>query len=976
MNALSVLARQDVTLQLPDFTPEFTIWLDWETFYDAEYTLRKLSTSDYIRDPRFEAIGVGVDDGEECVWMEPEEFREWAKTVPWERCAVGCHHTHFDGLILSHHFNIHPGFMFCTMSMARTFGIDGGVSLATLAEHFQVGHKGHEVDNAKGKRRKDFTLEEWLRYGEYCKTDTRLAKGIFDKMIDQGFPEPELYLIDLTVKMFTKPVLRLDEPLLKQYRVEELERKAGLLARIGMDKKAIGANETLAQAFRLLDVEPPRKWSEKQEKEIYAFAKSDPGMQELLEHEVDEVRWLAEARISVKSTIEQTRTERFLSMGANGASMPVYLNYAKAHTFRWAGGDKRNFQNLGRVDKKKPKSGMLKKSLLAEEGKVIARADSGAIEARVTAWLAGHEELIEGFRQKRDIYSELASEVYQRHVDRKRKPEEPGYNVADEGAGNLGKVACFAADTLVLTDRGWVLIVEVELTDRLWDGVEWVCHQGLVDQGVRETWTSHSVTATPDHEILTGHGWRAWSEVLTDHSLFQSALSSASSPSSDGNSIRTNGAGLRGGDQSFAVHVGGKVGSIEAICSMEKRRGVTGARRSRQTPSGSGSIVKRFLMMLTACGFSIVGLLALLVATIRRTLATGTTAVEGSLFARAGGLTPLSSSGSLSRFQVGTSQNWSSIGSTTTGAMNLGTSGLSLGKRTSPTGATSGLCRHASSILKQKTRVYDLLSVGSRRRFTVKSDRGPLLVHNCLGLGFQMGWPKFATTLLAGPMGNPPITLTESDADAMGVDVNKFANDSYKMERLDSLVSRLNREALVVHCAVSDRVVKKYRDANKPIVDLWETLGQVIETMADCGENEEFTFGPNECLTVVRHGIRLPNGLTLHYPGLRESEDSGYSYLGQYGKIRQKIYGGLLTENLAQALARIVVGEQVLSLKAKYGYEPKLLTHDEIATVVDEAEGPLAERRLVHEMTIAPSWARGLPLAAEGGFHRSLGHAK
>lgn len=658
-----------MSLQVPKFEPEHFLCLDFETFYDADYTLRKLTTSDYVRDSRFETIGVGIYDGDEKVWMENRDFQHWAKSVPWEKTGVLEHHAHFDGLILSHRYDIHPAVHFCTMSMARTFGIDGGVSLAALAEHFGVGHKGNEVLQAKGKHRRDFTQAEWLQYGEYCKNDCALTNAIFDKMVEQGFPEPELWLIDATVKMFTEPQLVLDEPLLRQYLIEERQRKAALLERIKMDRSAIGSNATLADAFHLLGVEPPMKRSPTTGKEIFAFARNDPGMQELLEHEDDDVRWLAEARIAVKSTINETRTERLLKLGEGGRPMPVYLNYAKAHTYRWAGGDRTNFQNLRR-------GGVLKKAVLAPEGHVVVAADSGAIEARGTAWLAGHTELVEGFRLNQDVYSAFASEVYQRHVDRKR-PE-------DKTAGQLGKVAI-------------------------------------------------------------------------------------------------------------------------------------------------------------------------------------------------------------------------------------------------------------------------------------------------LGLGYQMGWPKFATTLLAGPMGNPPMKFTADDAQVMNVDVDKFAADEQKMERVSNLVSRLSIEELTVHCAVSDKIVRKYRTANKPIVELWKTMEQVIEAMDVAAPGEEFSFGPGECLTIVRHGIRLPNGLTLHYPGLRTSEDGGYSYLGKYGKLRQHIYGGLLTENVVQALSRIVIGEQMLSLKAKYGYDSVMSTHDEIVTIVPESEGELASWRMVEEMKIAPSWAVGLPLTAEGGFAKSYG---
>jgi DNA polymerase len=141
-------------------------------------------------------------------------------------------------------------------------------------------------------------------------------------------------------------------------------------------------------------------------------------------------------------------------------------------------------------------------------------------------------------------------------------------------------------------------------------------------------------------------------------------------------------------------------------------------------------------------------------------------------------------------------------------------------------------------------------------------------------------------------------------------------------------------------------------------------------------ETEEVTFGPNNCMTTTRHGLRLPNGVVMRYPGLKESDDHGYSYIGRYGKGHVHLYGGLMTENVIQALARIVVGDQMLMLRGKYGYQPALMTHDEIALVVPDAEVELAKARMLEEMRTPPPWAVGLPLNAECGAGQSYGSAK
>lgn len=407
------------------------VWIDFELYWDHKYKLKSMTTADYVRDPRFEMLCVGVKiDGAEAILMEHEEFKQWCSTWDWANTALGAHSPSLEPLVCAEHYGVFPGFWFDTISMAHGLGLEGG--LRFLGKHFNVGEKGDELGNSKGKRRKDFTDAEFARLSVYCLDDVEITARVFDK-IASSFPEPELWLIDTIIRMFSEPQLLLDEPMLKEYMVEEKARKAALLAQAGLDKKSVGSNEKLANAFRELGIEPPRKISPKTKKEVYAFAKDDVGMMALLESEVEEVRWLAEARIAVKSTINESRGGRFLQLGKGGRALSVLLNFWGTHTGRLSGGGKCNFQNLERTSKTDPKRGRLKKSLLAPPGHMVVAVDSGAIEARGVAWLAEHKTMVEAFAQNRDIYSEQASVVYGRHIDRKARKE-------DETPGFVGKV--------------------------------------------------------------------------------------------------------------------------------------------------------------------------------------------------------------------------------------------------------------------------------------------------------------------------------------------------------------------------------------------------------------------------------------------------------------------------------------------------------------------------------------------------------
>jgi len=135
----------------------------------------------------------------------------------------------------------------------------------------------------------------------------------------------------------------------------------------------------------------------------------------LLEHPKASVRTIVEARLGTKSTIEETRTQRFLGVAERGR-IPIMLNYYGAHTGRFSGGDKLNLQNL-------PRGGALRRALAAPAGKCVVACDSSQIEARLVAYLAGQDDLVQSFREGRDVYSEFATDVYQRRIVKTDKVE-------------------------------------------------------------------------------------------------------------------------------------------------------------------------------------------------------------------------------------------------------------------------------------------------------------------------------------------------------------------------------------------------------------------------------------------------------------------------------------------------------------------------------------------------------------------------
>lgn len=549
-------------------------------------------------------------------------------------------------------------------------------------------------------------------------------------------------------------------------------------------------------------------------------------------------------------------------------------------------------------------------------------ADSGQIEARVVAWLAGEKPLLETFRRNDstggDFYSDLGSTFFLKKISKKETPVER----------QISKNMCLAGETLVLTPRGWVPIVAVRRTDLVWDGIEWVSHLGVICQGEQQVWEANSVAATPDHGILTELGWREWQEVLTNPFLFRSALASANLP-------------FFGGNESPPS----RMTSPASDFLIELRRASPDARHQ------------------TASSLS-------------------TTARGGSACSPNGSGTAQPSLDTPPLSQVGTTRTSNSIGSTITGDTNPGTFASRQSGKICSTAAGSPTYSEGFKNSKKRTLTYDLVSAGPRHRFTILTDLGPVVAHNCLGLGFGMGWKKFGLELLKGMLGSDPVQFTAAEGAKFGVDCTEFEFRSWGAATCGEAVRdaltygvRLTYTDALIHFAVADHFVRLYRAKVPKIPALWKIMENALGVMAPPeGGPDEIRFDAG-AVKILRHALLKPNGTRLHYPGLQR-EDGGYTYIGgKSGRERAKIYGGLLTENVVQSLARDIIVEQMLWIRAE-GYRVATTTHDEIVCVVPDDQAERCYSYMISRMRTPPAWCANLPLNASGGIGQSYGSVK
>ena len=404
---------------------------DLETFYSKDFSLTKATTEEYVRSPQFETIGISLKlDDNPTVWVPQPRVDKVLRKTDWSDKLVICQNTAFDGAILNWRYDVNPLLWIDIMGMSRAlFPHERSHSLKSQAERMGVGVKGNEVAKAIGMRYKDFSELDLAVYGNYCCNDTDLTKLLFDKYMAMGFPKIELRLLDLTLRMFIDPVLVLDEPMLRKHLSEVQDRKQALMESVrdtmlatadpdyvhaifsdGMAgiKKLLMSNDKFATLLRSYGVEPPTKISHTTGKVAYAFAKTDEGLKALQESTDERVQTIVAARLGNKSTLEETRTQRFIEMAQRG-KFPVPLRYYGAHSGRWSGQDSVNLQNL---PSRGENAGRIKKSMLAPPGYVVIDCDSAQIEARTLAWLAGQTDLVQAFENKEDVYTIMASQIY------------------------------------------------------------------------------------------------------------------------------------------------------------------------------------------------------------------------------------------------------------------------------------------------------------------------------------------------------------------------------------------------------------------------------------------------------------------------------------------------------------------------------------------------------------------------------------
>lgn len=396
--------------------------MDFETYYDPkEYTLSKMTTEEYVRDTRFEALCVSIVHNGKGMAIPQEHLKAFFASQNWDEIGVIMHHAQFDGLILSHHYGVKPKFIFDTISMARTvYGPHQRLSLAKLLEKFGMQPKTIDYQEFAGKR--------WNQMGDRTRQmlldgavhDSIQTEKLFYTMLPH-ITELELRVIDKTIRTFTEPVAEGSLSILREVCREEINKKEEMMHELRISKSDLQSASTFQKLLEAEGVEVEYKETKTVDKKTGefkrapAFAKTDWFMQELLEDDNPRIRGLAEARIASKSTLNETRSFRMLRMTERGP-LCIYLHHAGTHTLRPTGGDKMNWLNL-------PRTGQIRNAVQAPKRKKLSIKDYNAFELRLALWVAGQLDKLQILTDGGDIYCDFGSVLYGRTITKADEKE-------------------------------------------------------------------------------------------------------------------------------------------------------------------------------------------------------------------------------------------------------------------------------------------------------------------------------------------------------------------------------------------------------------------------------------------------------------------------------------------------------------------------------------------------------------------------
>jgi DNA polymerase len=939
------------------------VFLDFETYYDDEYSLRKITPVEYVLDPRFECIGCAIQEGldGEPYWLDGPELPAFFARLKasGERVMLVSHNALFDMCLVAWIFHFIPELFVCTLSVSRSClgHLLRSCSLASVAKHLGLGVKGDAIIKVKGMTAAMIRAAGLMPgFIDYALQDVRLCAGIFKELVHSRiYPTEELVFADTVIRCAIEPKFKLDKQLLAEHLDEVQQHKELLLTNAMLygvnSTKDLMSNEKFADLLRSVDVDPPLKISKTTGKETYAFAKTDEAMIELEEHEDPRVQAFVAARLGHKSTLAESRAQRMISISdltwpgnpRLDGCMPVPLRVAGAHTHRLCLAGDTSIEVLRSNRLVSTSLDNLRDDDLVWDGDMFV--SHGGLS------FAGVKEVIEydGIVGTPDHRVWTVEHGYCQLEAAKAR----GYDIARGNVPDATRIdpSVRRLDHLQHGDRIHLLPVRQAYAEPV-EGSSWPTPNTVppLQHGAPDgRGSALSGNAGRGHPSEQGEFFDAPPEIHPC-CVFNSvgeAVDEGSSKSSERQMAPQRMGDCNGGGQSGTstvhkpggiefsllrrqgdrvqvsidrVHGGLVVGQLREPASRSIDRQDRGERtlRAGQSPLGDKSAAGTEPLVVPTWDIVDCGPHNRFMANGRIVHNSGDWKLNMQNLPTRGGsnalrraLIPIDPDDDV--FSVDASQIEARVTAWVCGQWDL--------VKEFADGADV-YSNFASDIFGYK--------VERKRKDGQHAAHGFIGKTGILQLGFGCGAPKFDATvkLLSRAQTGTAIELGEAEA---------------------------------------ARIVNGYRRRYLAISTAWKTLQNLLPVLANGGTA---TFGP---CTITHQTITGPNGLALHYHDLHFDEAIG-EWCFTYGGKPKRIYGGKLLENIVQFLARVAVSQASSRIRAR-GLKLGLQAHDELVYCVPRRRANEVKSLLLEEMSRRPSWAPDLPLAAEVGSGPSYGDA-
>uniref|UniRef100_N2AYK3 DNA-directed DNA polymerase n=1 Tax=Eubacterium plexicaudatum ASF492 TaxID=1235802 RepID=N2AYK3_9FIRM len=503
-----------------------SIGVDLETFSSVD--LSKCGVYRYASSPDFEILlfGFSVDGGDvqvvdlACGEEIPADIVEALSddsVIKWS------YNNNFERVCLSNYFGtwFEPGSWRCTMVWAAYLGLprsleDVGAVLGLekqklsegkeLIRYFCVPCKPTKANGGRTRNLPEHDREKWERFKAYNLRDVEAEMQIQQRLAK--FPVPE----------FVWEEYRQDQEINDRGIGVDMEMVTQAIAMDGRSKSELSAAmQELTELENPNSVQQMKQWLSENGIETDSLDKK--AVAGLLKKVPEPLKTV----LTLRQQLAKSSVKKYQAMEnavcADSRAHGMFAFYGANRTGRFSGriiqlqnlykntmpdlaqarelvrcGD---FEALEILYDSVPEvlSELIRTAFVPQDGRKFIVADFSAIEARVIAWIAGERWRIKVFEGGGDIYCASASQMF--HVP----VEKHGVNGHLRQKGKQAELACIAEGQPVLTDKGLIPIEAVTREHRLWDGENWVSHEGVVFRGEREVIEYEGLRATPDHLV-------------------------------------------------------------------------------------------------------------------------------------------------------------------------------------------------------------------------------------------------------------------------------------------------------------------------------------------------------------------------------------------------------------------------------------------------------------------------------------------